>query len=157
MEIKTGDYRIWVEDFVIHFEGTMRLSGAEAYQPIMDMLDGVVDAAPENITLDLVSLEFLNSSGINLLARFVIKVRKDISQTKILVKGTTRIPWQSKSLPNLERLNPQLELVGGLRTTSRRATRIADRSGRRASIGEIPHALAKGISRYQMRTRPKGS
>lgn len=110
MEIKTGDYRIWVEDFHIHFEGTMRLSGAEAYQPIMDMLDEVVAAAPESVTLDLVGLEFLNSSGINLLARFVIKMRKQVPATQILVKGTKRIPWQSKSLPNLERLNPQLEL-----------------------------------------------
>ena len=110
MEIKTGDYRIWVEETVIHFEGTMRLSGADAYQPIMEMLDEVVAGSPESITLDLAGLEFLNSSGINLLARFVIKVRKELSGTPIHVKGTKRIPWQSKSLPNLERLNPRLDL-----------------------------------------------
>ena len=110
MEIKTGDYRIWEEDFVVHFEGTMRLSGADAYQPIMELLDGIVAAAPKEITLDLVGLEFLNSSGINLLARFVIKVRKEIPESNIQVKGTKRIPWQSKSLPNLERLHPRLAL-----------------------------------------------
>ena len=110
MEIKTGDYRIWVEGSAIHFEGTMRLSGADAYQPIMDMLDAVVDADPEHITLDLGGLEFLNSSGINLLARFVIKVRKELAAAQISVKGTKKIPWQSKSLPNLERLHPKLTL-----------------------------------------------
>lgn len=109
MEIKTGDYRIWLEHSDIHFEGTMRLSGAEAYQPIMDLLDGVLVSEPEHVTLDLVDLEFLNSSGINLLARFVIKLRKE-SSAKISVRGTKRIPWQSKSLPNLEKLHPALEL-----------------------------------------------
>ena len=67
MEIKTGDYRIWIEGSIIHFEGTMRLSGAEAYQPILDLMDEVLETDPEQIDLDLLELEFLNSSGINLL------------------------------------------------------------------------------------------
>jgi len=109
MNIKTGDYGIWVEDSKIHFEGTMRLSGTEAYQPIMDLMDEVLAESPEEITLDLVGLEFLNSSGINLLARFTIKVRKQ-GETAILVLGSSRIPWQSKSLPNLKKLHPALTL-----------------------------------------------
>ncbi len=109
MEIKTGDYRIWIEGSIIHFEGTMRLSGAEAYQPILDLMDEVLETDPEQIDLDLLELEFLNSSGINLLARFVIKIRKQI-KAKISVKGSKRIPWQSKSLPNLKKLHPNLTL-----------------------------------------------
>ena len=109
MEIKTSEYRIWVEDAAIHYEGTMRLSGTEAYQPIMDLMHNVLNSEPEEITLDLVGLEFLNSSGINLLARFTIAVRKQKS-IAILVKGSTRIPWQSKSLPNLRKLHPSLQL-----------------------------------------------
>ena len=109
MEIKTSEYRIWVEDAVIHYEGTMRLSGTEAYQPIMDLMHGVLETKPEEITLDLAGLEFLNSSGINLLARFTIEVRKQ-EDMAIVVKGATRIPWQSKSLPNLKKLHPSLQL-----------------------------------------------
>ena len=109
MEIKTSEYRIWVEDAIIHYEGTMRLSGNEAYQPIMTMMNDVLEAQPEEITLDLVGLEFLNSSGINLLARFTIQVRKQES-IGIVVNGSTRIPWQSKSLPNLRKLHPSLKL-----------------------------------------------
>ncbi len=109
MEIKADSYRIWVEDAVIHYEGTMRLSGTDAYQPVLALMNEVLASRPEEITLDLVELEFLNSSGINLLARFTIEVRKQ-QHTGIAVRGSTRVPWQSKSLPNLKRLHPALRL-----------------------------------------------
>ena len=108
-DISTAAYRVWVEDSTIHFEGTMRLSGTEAYAPIRDLMDDVLRTSPAVITLDLTSLEFLNSSGINLLAKFTVEVRK-AEGVRMLVRGSKLIPWQSKSLPNLKRLLPTLVL-----------------------------------------------
>jgi hypothetical protein len=110
METKTNDYRVWSEGATIHYEGTMRLSGVEAYAPILEIMDAVLASKPANIILDLTELEFLNSSGINLLAKFTIEVRKQ-ADVGMNVLGATRIPWQSKSLPNLKKLYPALELV----------------------------------------------
>lgn len=110
MEIKTADFNVWTEGAIIHYEGTLRLSGTDAYQPILDLMQAVLAEKPQTVVLDLTQLEFLNSSGINLLAKFTIELRKQ-PDVGLKVLGSTRIPWQSKSLPNLQKLHKGVELV----------------------------------------------
>ena len=110
MEIKTADYYVWTEGSTIHYEGTLRLSGTDAYQPMLDLMQAVLAEKPQVVVLDLQQLEFLNSSGINLLAKFTIEMRKH-PDVALRVLGSTRIPWQSKSLPNLQKLHKGVELI----------------------------------------------
>ena len=110
MEIKTGEYNVWNECSTIHYEGTLRLSGTDAYQPILELMQQVLAEKPQNVVLDLTQLEFLNSSGINLLAKFTIELRKH-PDMPVKVVGSSKIPWQSKSLPNLQKLHKGVELV----------------------------------------------
>ncbi|MDJ0837516.1 MAG: hypothetical protein QNK37_13440 [Acidobacteriota bacterium] len=111
MEIKADDYRIHYDaaEARIVCSGNFRLQGRD-YAPVVDLLNRAADAKPEKITLDLRALKFLNSSGINTFSKFVIRVRKHgVSAVEVL--GSTAVPWQSKSLKNLQRLKKDLVLT----------------------------------------------
>jgi hypothetical protein len=114
MEIKTEDYRICYDPSTatVSFVGSLRLSGPAEYAPIVELLGSLASVEPAKITLNLQQLEFLNSSGINMLSKFIIEVRKQ-ARVQMAVQGSQRIAWQGKSLKNLQRLMPglQLELV----------------------------------------------
>lgn len=111
MEIKTEDYHVWLneQDGVIYFEGSFRLSDSDAYAEILALLNRHLESDREAMAIDLRALQFLNSSGINTLAKFVISARK-AERCKLTIRGSKLIPWQGKSLANLKKLYPALSL-----------------------------------------------
>lgn len=111
MEIKAEDYTVSYDaaTATVSCQGSLRLSGMEEYAPIVQLLNNVADQEPLTITLNLQKLEFLNSSGISMLSKFVLKIRQK-NNIQMLVQGSKGIPWQGKSLKNLQRLMPSLEL-----------------------------------------------
>lgn len=113
MEIKDAGYRVWYEAArkTVWFEGTLRLNSGE-FAPISDLLDRVVETGPDQLTLDMRSLRFLNSSGINTLYKFAISLRKR-GDIQLVVKSAEDIGWQSKSLPNLKRFLPGVRIEAG--------------------------------------------
>lgn len=88
-------------------KGILRLNGLEEYAPISRFL---LDAVPEGaMTLDLRGLEFLNSSGIATLSKFVIEIRNR-KTVDLTVLGAKAVAWQGKSLVNLGKLMPALRM-----------------------------------------------
>jgi hypothetical protein len=112
MEITGSNYRVWYDpsEVKVSFEGILRLSGAQEYQPIEDLLDKVLTSEPKTVTLDVRALSFLNSSGINVLYKFAIATRKR-GDLQLVVHGSNAVPWHEKSLPNLKKFNSNFELV----------------------------------------------
>ncbi len=111
MEIRGESYYVTgdLPSAAITFHGALRLRDMSEYAPIVQLMGEVSDAAMETVTLDLQDLRFLNSSGINMLFRFVIQMR-DQDTHQVLVRGSAESPWQTKSLENLQRLMPALQL-----------------------------------------------
>ena len=97
------------ENSTILFKGALRLSGTEDYAPILDMLKGTLLSSSKPIVLDLRELDFLNSSGITMLSRFVIEAR-DHTGVDLQVLASEAVPWHARSLRNLQRLMPTLSI-----------------------------------------------
>jgi hypothetical protein len=111
MEVKGDNYKIWYDNSAatVNFKGVLRLNGVEEYGEIFKLLNTVMAEEPARITLNLMHLEFLNSSGITMLSKFVIEMRTKTIHLMIL--GSNNLPWQGKSLRNLQRLMPNLNLT----------------------------------------------
>lgn len=90
------------------FSGILRLGGMAEYAPIVECLEQAV-AENTELTLSLKALEFLNSSGIAMLSKFVISARNK-EDFELNIVGSSDITWQGKSLKNLQRLMPALSL-----------------------------------------------
>lgn len=89
--------------------GALRLAGLGEYAPIIEVLNTAL-GAHANITLDMKKLEFLNSSGIAMLSKFVIEARNK-GNVDLTICGSSAVPWQGKSLINLQRLMPKITLI----------------------------------------------
>lgn len=111
MQVKGENYNVWYDkkNGAINFDGALRLTGMQDYAPILQLLNEIAATEPPNMVLDLQGLEFLNSSGISMLSKFVIGMRKKKS-VQMKIRGSSNIPWQGKSLKNLQRLMPGLTL-----------------------------------------------
>lgn len=109
--IKDQDYAVQYnpEISTVKFSGLLSLGGPKEYAPIADLLAKIVESEPPQITLDLRELEFLNSSGISMLSKFVLSLRKKKNVQPIIV-GSNQHAWQGKSLKNLQKFLPSLKL-----------------------------------------------
>ncbi|MGK7917109.1 MAG: STAS domain-containing protein [Prochloraceae cyanobacterium] len=110
-EIKGEDYIVRYDDdsVMVKFQGELALGGPKEYAPINNLLKEITDDNPGEMTIDLKELTFLNSSGISMLSKFVLGIRKK-KEIQLVVVGSNDIPWQGKSLKNLQKFLPSLKL-----------------------------------------------
>jgi hypothetical protein len=101
------DIQLEEEHSTVVFKGALRLCGTEDYAPILDMLKETLAAPAMPIVLDLRELDFLNSSGITMLSRFVMEARNRPG-VDLQVLASEAVPWHARSLSNLQRLMPSL-------------------------------------------------
>jgi hypothetical protein len=96
---------------IVTLQGAFLLNGAPAYEPILQILQTAADEqVTRTLTLDITNLSFLNSSGINMMTRFIMYVIeiKKLNLT-IVLRGQKQIAWQARLAINLQRLMPELQ------------------------------------------------
>ena len=109
MEIRTETYQVIYDPVTatISCHGGFRLYEGDNYIAIAKLLKEIADQKPPKIILDLRELRFLNSSGINMFFKFVIRVR-DYKVSQLVIQGMKQIFWQNKLLANFQRLMPEV-------------------------------------------------
>ncbi|PDW03034.1 slr1659 superfamily regulator [Candidatus Viridilinea mediisalina] len=109
--IQGEEYTIEYEpsSHTVAFRGTVRLQSSDEYAPITELLQTAHSEANTTgqLTLDFRQLQFLNSSGISMISKFVISGRKQ-DRVPLRVMGNQEIYWQQKSLANLQKLWPKV-------------------------------------------------
>ncbi len=110
-EIRGDEYTITYDPITatVTCQGTFRQYGMTGYESIEHMLEQVAEQKAPVITIDLKKLEFLNSSGINAFSKFIITVR-NYAVSRIVIFGNPDISWQIRSLENLQRLMPNIQV-----------------------------------------------
>jgi len=113
-EIKGNDYLIAYDESsqTVTFQGRMRLRASKDYAPLSALLRSAYEMVGKNnlvLTLDFRQLQFVNSSGIHALFKFVIEVR-ETNQSGMHVLGNPDIYWQKRSLLNLSKLWPKVQV-----------------------------------------------
>ncbi|PSN20832.1 hypothetical protein C7271_00100 [filamentous cyanobacterium CCP5] len=112
MRIEGSKYIICYDDKTntISFSGKLRLDNIDkSLSQLVGLLDQILEEEPDQITLDVRQLEFLNSLGISTISKFIIKVRNRRS-IHAAVKASKESSWQSKSIVNLKKIMPSLSL-----------------------------------------------
>lgn len=110
-EIKGDDYSVFYDEttVIVKFRGELALGSPKDYGPINELLSQIVARNPSQMTLNLQELSFLNSSGISMLSKFVLGLRKK-KDIQLVILGSNQMPWQGKSLKNLQKFLPSLKL-----------------------------------------------
>lgn len=93
----------------ITFEGSLRLANMKEYSVVSDFLEKSKETSEKHLTLDLKSLEFLNSSGITTLSLFILNCKKE-GNPQITILGSESWPWQQKSIANFKKLWNDVEI-----------------------------------------------
>ncbi len=113
IEINAEKYQVsyTAETAVVTFTGSLLLNGASAYESILQLLkDAACKQDSKQLIIDIRELKFLNSSGINMMTKFIMYIAdSDTVQLGIKVCAYKKIAWQARLAINLQRLMPALQ------------------------------------------------
>ncbi|MCA9688931.1 MAG: hypothetical protein KC636_04935 [Myxococcales bacterium] len=94
-------------DRSIRLIGSMRLRNAKDYDSIKRLLRDAHALDFPRLTLDFRKLEYLNSCALGIFAQFVVEARR-VDRTKLVLFGSSRHHWQTRSLGTLKRIWPEI-------------------------------------------------
>ena len=100
------------ENALLVFSGALLLNSATEYEPILQLLKDSADSQePNKLDIDLYNLSFMNSSGLNMITKFIMyfnEVKRYKLQLSIIINKN--IIWQEKLCANMKKLLSSLNI-----------------------------------------------
>ena len=93
----------------VNFEGVLRLQNIEEGEPITRLLNELAATAPDVILLDFVQLQLMNSTGLNILIKFMLAMREQ-NTSKMMLRASEKHFWQRDLIRGLQKFVPGSEL-----------------------------------------------
>ena len=111
MKIETDFYEISYDEKkdTIYFKGSLREWDPVEYNKIRKFMLDVHDLDIDNLHLNMLDLDFLNSSGISMLCKFIFEIKRQ-DKVRLNILGNKDFLWQKKSFWNLKKLWDSIEL-----------------------------------------------
>ena len=112
MRLDGDNYHIWYESakHTVFFEGSIRLWDPSEYGKIRQFLLDIHNLDIPNLDMNFTGLDFLNSSGISTLCKFILEIRK-ADKLNLNLICSDNILWQRKSFENLARLWDRIKVL----------------------------------------------
>lgn len=109
MEVSGDTYYVLFDEGKsnVSFQGEIRLP-MPSYEPIRQMLSKAF-ADSEELTIDIGSLRYLNSSGITMIFTHIIKAKHE-GKPKIKIIGNNNYSWQTLTLEGFKKAWEDIEI-----------------------------------------------
>ena len=99
-------YEITLDGNIMVISGRMRLSSPTAYnEPFKLAFEGI---AKSDFIVDLRKLDYLNSSGISVIARLALVANNNANYITFIISDT--IPWQNKTMSSFKYLSSYVKI-----------------------------------------------
>jgi len=102
-----------IDSASLMFSGSFVLNSSLDYDPILQLLKQTADKhEPHKLVLDISGLKFMNSSGLNMITKFIMYFN-DVKKykLKLYIKIHRKINWQEKLCCNMGKLLESLEVL----------------------------------------------
>ena len=114
IKISKNKYNITYDpdNAILVFSGSLLLNSVVEYEPILQLLKDSADSQePNKLDIDLYNLSFMNSSGLNMMTKFIMyfnEVKQYKLQLSIIINKN--ILWQKKLCINMKKLLSSLNV-----------------------------------------------
>ncbi len=100
------------DNAILVFSGSLLLNSAKEYEPILQLLKDSADSQePNKLDIDLHDLSFMNSSGLNMITKFIMYFN-EVKQYKLQLSMIINkdVIWQEKLCTNMKKLLNSLNI-----------------------------------------------